>query len=720
MVSKVALVPLLLAAVAVAEDSGDSSDNAGEHAKGWTEAHKDDLTVSGCIQLVGMPNPYTPEGQAAMKIAWCDQANAPEAFGSIAMCLVEVQKTNAHAIDAFVNYCQQQHNATIATEDVRDAATNATQYLNATTGPLRGKEPVKYPAEAYTNAYKLALAKEMDYNYLMWFGIVLLSYWFVVCLGAGLCRLLFFVSPQWIRKSDQKWINAIRQHFTMAPLFGHHHAETKQWGWFHFVIPTRFELVIVLVFVVLMIAFNCSQMPYYEGDPFYESKSDQHWDLVAHRLGITSLFVMVPLILFAGRNNFLIWITGWPQVRFLYFHKWSARVFTVLILVHAGAYTLVLKGVGSAIWTQEYHKAYLVWGTVALVCMCLMCLLGVYAIRRLNYEVFLLLHIGMGLAFVVGGWRHVAETGYKQWFYAAAAIWAFDRFARAVRMLWFGPREAQVQLVEGATLKVTMLRPEWWGNTPGKVAFIHFLRPCTFWQSHPFTMVTDAVPGQTTVSFYIKVRGGMTHGLCRWLQNIKGQALTCPVLVDGPYGAREPLSRYDNAVMVAGGHGIPGMYSEARLLAQVYNDHTRVRLYWIIRSIADINWFYSEIRQLRHSRVETVIYITRPGDDTPEVLDVSSLESDDHKDKEKGGDSVRIRTTDRMAALAKRLPHVEFREGRPDCMEIVTSEVKAAQGTIAITSCGPGLLVDLVRNAVIANLNQGELRVDFYQQSQLM
>lgn len=713
MVSLYWLAAATLAGLAVAEELG-------EKDEGWTEAHKNDLTVTGCIQLVGMPNPYTPDGQAAMKIPWCDQDNAPEAFGSLAMCLVEVLKVNPHTIEAFVGYCKTQ-NATITLDDVLLGAINATQYITSKnsnlTGPLRGKEPVKYLAQAYVTAYKLALAKDMDFNYLMWFGVVLLAYWFVICFATGLCRLMFFVSPGWIKKSNHKWSNAIRQHFTMAPLFGHSHAEAKRWGWFQFVIPTRLELAIVFVFVIFMIAFNCCNMPYYEGDPFYKSKSDQHWDLVAHRLGITSLFVMVPLILFAGRNNFLLWITGWPQVRFLYFHKWCARVFTVLVLVHAGAYTQGLGGVGSPIWTKEYQESFLIWGTVALVCMCLMCLLGIYAIRRLNYEVFLLLHIGMGLVFMVGGWRHVNKPGYTQWFYAATAIWAFDRFARAVRMLWFGPREAQVQLLEGATLKVTMLRPEWWGNTPGQIAFIHFLRPLSFWQSHPFTLVTDAVPGQTTVSFYIKVRGGVTHGLCRWLLKIQGNALTCPVLVDGPYGAREPLSRYDTAVFVAGGHGIPGMYAQARLLAGYTQNHTRVRLYWIVRSFADINWFWSEIKQLRHKNVETVIYITRSGEDTPEVLDLSSMESDEPKEK---GDSVKVRTTDRMAALAKKLPHVEFREGRADCRTLVTEEIRVAHGTVAFTACGPGLLVDLVRMGVLENLNHSKDRIDFYQQSQLM
>lgn len=45
-------------------------------------------------------------------------------------------------------------------------------------------------------------------------------------------------------------------------------------------------------------------------------------------------------ILFAGRNNVLIAITGWSQTTFLTLHRWTARVATLQAVAHSIAYTI--------------------------------------------------------------------------------------------------------------------------------------------------------------------------------------------------------------------------------------------------------------------------------------------------------------------------------------------------------------------------------------------
>ena len=42
--------------------------------------------------------------------------------------------------------------------------------------------------------------------------------------------------------------------------------------------------------------------------------------------------------LFAGRNNVLIWVTGWPYKDFQVFHKWIARIAVGGAIVHAAGY----------------------------------------------------------------------------------------------------------------------------------------------------------------------------------------------------------------------------------------------------------------------------------------------------------------------------------------------------------------------------------------------
>jgi hypothetical protein len=49
--------------------------------------------------------------------------------------------------------------------------------------------------------------------------------------------------------------------------------------------------------------------------------------------------VQMPIMfLFAGRNNLLIWITGWSYNEFQVFHKWIARVATLEAILHSACY----------------------------------------------------------------------------------------------------------------------------------------------------------------------------------------------------------------------------------------------------------------------------------------------------------------------------------------------------------------------------------------------
>jgi predicted ferric reductase len=63
-------------------------------------------------------------------------------------------------------------------------------------------------------------------------------------------------------------------------------------------------------------------------------------EYVGNRTGTLSLVNMSIAILFAGRNNLLIALTGWSQTTFLTLHRWTARVAAVQAVVHSIVYTL--------------------------------------------------------------------------------------------------------------------------------------------------------------------------------------------------------------------------------------------------------------------------------------------------------------------------------------------------------------------------------------------
>jgi predicted ferric reductase len=73
---------------------------------------------------------------------------------------------------------------------------------------------------------------------------------------------------------------------------------------------------------------------------FWASSSIELCEYVGNRTGTLSLVNMSIAILFAGRNNLLISLTGWSQTAFLTLHRWAARVAVLQAVIHSIAYTL--------------------------------------------------------------------------------------------------------------------------------------------------------------------------------------------------------------------------------------------------------------------------------------------------------------------------------------------------------------------------------------------
>lgn len=55
-----------------------------------------------------------------------------------------------------------------------------------------------------------------------------------------------------------------------------------------------------------------------------------------------SLWNMPIFFLLAGRNDFLVWLTGWSYGTFHVFHKWVARVSALMGMVHSVAYAVYM------------------------------------------------------------------------------------------------------------------------------------------------------------------------------------------------------------------------------------------------------------------------------------------------------------------------------------------------------------------------------------------
>lgn len=140
----------------------------------------------------------------------------------------------------------------------------------------------------------------------------------------------------------------------------------------------------------------------------------------------------------------------------------------------------------------------------------------------------------------------------------------------------------------------------------------NFLRPTVFLQSHPFTFTTTE--SEDKIVFYAKIKNGITENISKYLSRLPGNTATIRVLVEGPYGEPSGAGRScKNVVFIAGGNGIPGIYSECVDLAKKSKNQS-IKLVWIIRHWKSLSWFTEELEYLKKTSVQTTVYVTQPQD----------------------------------------------------------------------------------------------------------
>lgn len=366
--------------------------------------------------------------------------------------------------------------------------------------------------------------------------------------------------------------------------------------------------------------------------------------------------------------------------------------------------------------------------------MCLLCGGAFLHLRRNWYEIFLLTHIVMAVLFIVGGWYHVVELGFVEYFYASVACWSLDRAVRIIKLILFGVAKAKVTLTADETLRIVVPKPKLWKSTPGGYAFIHFLKPSCFWQSHPFTYV-ELPNNSTEIILYCKVKGGVTHGLYQNLAKQPENTGFINVTLEGQYGEAAPVKYHSSAVFIAGGNGVPGLYSEiVELLKNPIKDQ-RIKFYWVIREHRSLLWFYSELMALKDSRVEIVIYVTNTSSTEyfKDLHDMAGEEKDETekrvkiKDDQKDGVEIVDESesvsqgsdnfdASSITTIKEGLGHIEFEEGRPDVRALIVREIEESAGPIGFVTCGNLRMVDEIRNSVADNVGRGRYRVDFFEQ----
>ena len=488
----------------------------------------------------------------------------------------------------------------------------------------------------------------------------------------------------------------LRKHIALPALFNHRAAEpfrVTRW-----LLPRRLISLALFGYYVIILTF-LSIKYYVELSPFgYSTQTSFVTTALSTRAAYLATYLLPIVFATAGRNNVLIYLTGWSFEEWNHFHRYLARLVVLLIIVHAICHCITAEVSGSNLSAPWSTMSVWAPGAMALIFMGVMVVQAMKYFREKAYEIFLVVHILMAVGFVASVWYHVTRIGAcKEQIYTVVALWAFDRVARIVRILISGPFSRCDIVTHDGVVELTIRYSGLWRARPGQHVFIHFMDPLYFWQAHPFTVMKPEKEDGKILKVFAQAQSGITkhillHHRREW-----------SVWVDGPYGIEFDTRPFKEIVLIAGGIGITACQAYAsHILNQGKDQH--LTLHWIIRDEYPLLWFQEQLQQfcIDHPNVSVTTYVTFGAQ-----REIRSTVVAGSKKEDEISTKYDIRSNIAINEIY----------GRPSLGNITDKHIAQSQGPLAFFVCGPARMSDDVRQAVVTGLDRTDNYVQFYDET---
>lgn len=490
----------------------------------------------------------------------------------------------------------------------------------------------------------------------------------------------------------------LRKYIAIPALFTKHRAQpVRLFRYIQLCYPNRMHSLLIFGYVGVCIICLAVHYPVQISPYTYTSPSTYKAGWLGWRSGCLALYKMPLLWLFAGRNNFLIWVTGWQFEIFNIWHRWIARMFFVDVFIHSVAYTV--EYAIEDYYTLELEEGWFRWGIAGTVLIGLLCFHATKTLRAPAYELFKYLHIAMAVVTLVATWYHCKDFFYLEENYTTWAIWGFDRAARLLRILINGlNNKAHIKSYPNGFLEINVdyngaLQP-----SGGSYYFLHFGDPLYFYQSHPLSVVPTG--DNKTLKFVSKIQKGMTKKLFMRSEKSGGE-VTQRIWLDGPYGASFSIESFREVSLYAGGVGFTAVYGHLIHFLKTHGDLV-FHLHWCISTDQVLELFDEEITTLHnHPRVDVTIHLDDKG--------IGSALSSAGTPPEKKPKSASL---DSLSSL-----NIEKVHFIPDFAKLVHDEITSSTGPIVFFCCGPGPMSDAIRTACAKNLLKTKNYVQYYEES---
>lgn len=377
------------------------------------------------------------------------------------------------------------------------------------------------------------------------------------------------------------------------------------------------------------------------------------------------------------------------------------------------------SGGWKAVAITEQKSVFILSGTIAAAAFVGILFQSPSVFRHAFYETFLHTHQALAALALGGVWVHLDEfPKEKMIIKGVLALWVIERGIRVIlicyRNVGNGGTRADVEVLPGDAVRVTMKLARPWRFTPGQHAYI-YMPTIGFWMSHPFSVAWSEEEGsqvpmidekgldmgsvesqdvltvkKTTISFIIRARTGFTEKLFRKADRSPSGRFSTTAFAEGPYGSQQ-LHSFGTVLLFAAGVGITHQVPHVRDLVTGYGNGTvaarKVVLVWIIQSPEHLEWirpWMTEILGLPRRRevLKILLFVTRPKS-TKEIHSPSSS--------------------------------VQMFPGKPNIQALIDQEVDQSIGAVGVTVCGVGALADDVRRG--CRTWMGKVNIEFVEES---
>ncbi|KAI0393381.1 ferric reductase like transmembrane component [Xylariaceae sp. FL0594] len=386
----------------------------------------------------------------------------------------------------------------------------------------------------------------------------------------------------------------------------------------------RFTFSSLAVLVVGFIALAFTSLFVFLQQPLYWQSIQFGSPPVAIRSGMLAVAMTPWIVATSMKANILTLITGIGPERLNVFHRWASYLCLFLSLIHTIPFFI------QPVWDdgglQVFQKLFpqgsgVIYGTgiACLVPLGWLCVASLPFIRRIAYEVFVTLHVPVGLLYVALLFWHTKNyLATWDYLFATIAIWVVCYAYRLSNLNWTKPwrssflvgDEAAITLMSENAIKITIPTQMKW--KPGQ--FVYLRMPgISFLDNHPFTissLCSEDFPSEygeqyRDCTLVFKPYGGFTRRVLETAIE-KGPFHTYRAYLDGPYGGmRRELAAFDTCILIAGGSGVTALMSQLLNLIKRMRDGKaitkKIVVVWALKRLEAMDWFREELRICRDS-----------------------------------------------------------------------------------------------------------------------